>query len=296
MATISICIPVSDDGEETIADLERSLDSLVVQRYLDYEIVLTDASAGEGIERLVGLYDFGGRLRYFRNAHAPGLALNLDEALRLSHAPLVKPLMAGARMVDASGLGGLVQMMNEAPEAMLGCCASRDQAGTLQPAPDATEQARIARLPEYLLIEDSIGALSRVVYRHSALLELDPRLSQLGGTDLYIRALRCAPRLAASAEPLVILPPDDPVEDRSVRLAEAMLIFEKMAARVQDDPAFKSFFWTLLQQAGMRNLKQLQRMAGMSPAITIYFRDLYAHPPRDRTQGLLGRLRRLMAS
>lgn len=290
MPAVSICIPASAQ----VADLERTLDSVVVQKFLDYEVVVTDASSGDAAERLVNSYDFGGRLRYFRNAHAPGDALNRDEALRLAQAPLIKLLFPGDQFAHAQALARFVELLESAPDSTLACAAGVWDAHVPRPAPDADSQARLRRLPESLLIEDVIGPLSLTIYRRSPALEFDPRLKALAACDMYIRALRMTPRLAVDAVPLILLAGSERANAPGAAIAETFLVFGKAVDLLQQEPTFAVHFWKLLQDLGIRNSKQLARLVPMTPPVAEYFGALFANPPRGERRGLAARVAALL--
>jgi glycosyltransferase involved in cell wall biosynthesis len=60
---VSICIP----AYKQTGPLQKTLESVQMQGFLDYEIVLTDDSPDDAVEKLARSFSFGNKLRYFRN-------------------------------------------------------------------------------------------------------------------------------------------------------------------------------------------------------------------------------------
>lgn len=273
-------------------DLELALDSLVVQRFLDYEVVITDDSRSDAVEALVRTYDFGGRMRYFRNPQGLGIPLNWDEAVRVSRAPLVKMLLPQDRFAHADALGRFAGMMAEAPDALLGIAGARREDESDGPheslVPDAEKVTALRRQPERLLRENPIGPVSTTIHRRMPPLEFDPRLHMRADVDFYMRALRLNPRLAAVEEALVVLgPAPAPAAAAGGEVREAVLMLEKALGQVRDDPDTARYLWRLMKTHKVRNVRQLARLAEPPPSVLAYFEALFAHPPREGRRGLL---------
>ncbi|MEP9376345.1 glycosyltransferase family 2 protein [Aquabacter sp. CN5-332] len=288
MPAVSVCIP----AYRQVAALEQALDSLVVQRFTNYDVVITDDSPDSEVEALIRTYDFGGRLRYFRNPHPLGAPRNWDEAIRLSHAPLIKMLHPHDRFAHPDALGRFVALMDENPDCLLGFAASRveDEAGqTSLNAADPAQLADLKRRPERLLLGDVIGSASAAIRRRAPPLEYDPRLTRLVDVDLHLRALRLNPRLAYLEEPLTLIstePPPSTPEDRTLEVREALVIFQKVFDQLHDDPDAALYWWRMLKRHKVRSFKQLVRLGEPPPALAAYFRRLYACPPRDGERSL----------
>lgn len=67
--------------------LKRCLDSIIMQTYQDYEVVITDNSDDDRLEKLVRTY--GMDIKYFRNLRK-GMAQNTNEAIKQSKGELIK--------------------------------------------------------------------------------------------------------------------------------------------------------------------------------------------------------------
>ena len=68
MPKVSICIPAYNQ----IYYLEKTLASVLLQSFDDYEVIITDDSSDDSVATLLTKFDFGGRLKYVRNMVALG--------------------------------------------------------------------------------------------------------------------------------------------------------------------------------------------------------------------------------
>lgn len=86
---ISIAIPTSNmENKEGL--FTRCLESLWMQVYQDFEIVVTDDSTDDGIQKVCDFYKTG--IRYYRNTACMGMARNTNEAIKRSKGELIKIL------------------------------------------------------------------------------------------------------------------------------------------------------------------------------------------------------------
>jgi hypothetical protein len=58
-------------------------------------------------------------------------------------------------------------------------------------------------------------------------------------------------------------------------------MFEKAFDQLSADPDVALYWWRTLRRHRVRSVKQLARHGEISPAQTVYFKSLFAHPPRD---------------
>ena len=81
---ISVCIPTYNSADV----IGETIDSLVKQSMDDFEIIVTDNSKGNGIERILDRYDFS-HLRYDRNIENIGYVNNANKSVELANSDIV---------------------------------------------------------------------------------------------------------------------------------------------------------------------------------------------------------------
>ncbi|MDE1192482.1 MAG: glycosyltransferase [Arachidicoccus sp.] len=84
---ISICIPAYKNP--TL--LKRLLDSITMQTFKDFEIIITDDSPNNEIELLIEIYKSRfASLHYFKNSHSLGSPENWNESIRKASGKWIK--------------------------------------------------------------------------------------------------------------------------------------------------------------------------------------------------------------
>ena len=66
---VSLCIPTYN---QTVY-LRKTLESVLMQDISDYEIIVTDDSTTDEVRDLLFSYDFGDKLKYFKNEQRKGI-------------------------------------------------------------------------------------------------------------------------------------------------------------------------------------------------------------------------------
>lgn len=84
---VSICIP----AYKHIDFLRRCLNSILEQRFTDYEVVITDDSPDDSLQKLVEEYS-DERIKYFKNKKALGSPLNWNEGIKKANGEYIKIL------------------------------------------------------------------------------------------------------------------------------------------------------------------------------------------------------------
>lgn len=83
---ISICIPTY----KRIDFLKRLLDSIAIQSYKDFEVVITDDSPGSEVEEFCNQYTQAYKIIYQKNPAALGTPQNWNEAISLANGDWIK--------------------------------------------------------------------------------------------------------------------------------------------------------------------------------------------------------------
>lgn len=272
---VSVCIPTYRRPDL----LQRCLESLRIQDYQDFEIIVTDDSPDMEVETVCRNSGFDKRLRYSRNARPLGSPENWNAAMRLARAPLVKMLHHDDWLAEPYSLRTLASLLDDHPAAGLAFSAtrntsSRDIPGRLH-RPCVESLKMMVRDPRIILLGNFIGAPSVTIHRNQPNLEFDPRLKWLVDIDFYARVLRRYPGFAWSEQPLVCTyiaerearVTDSCLGNPDIELRETGLIWEKFFAedipRALWLPALN--MWSRLMAVfRVKNLVSLEQMAGCS--------------------------------
>jgi glycosyltransferase involved in cell wall biosynthesis len=186
---VSVCIPAFEQPE----CFERALDSVTEQTFTSYEIVVTDDSRDDSVERIVRQRRQPESIRYQRNRERKGSPENWNEAIRLARGEYVKMLHHDDWFAGRHALEEFVALLDENPRAAFGFSASNargdDEALLFVHRPTDDRLAEIGRRPKVLLLGNWIGAPSATIHRRSAELLFDPKLRWVVDIDFYVRIL-----------------------------------------------------------------------------------------------------------
>ena len=187
---VSICIPTYCQ----VDFLRKALQSIQAQSFVDYELIISDDTPDDSVFRLLELFNFGEKLRYYHNTTQLGSPANWNEATRKAKGCYIKILHHDDRFLSPNSLSDFVQMLDEHPEANFACCANmvEDIASGKERIHKATptQLAEIMKRPEVLFCGNLIGAPSATIYRNYLGIDYDENMKWLVDIDFYIRILK----------------------------------------------------------------------------------------------------------
>jgi len=104
MATpkVSICVPTYN---QTLY-LEKNLNSIAIQTFQDYEIIVSDDSSTDDVLNLVSRFEttFKDKLKYFRNNPPKGTPENWNESIRKAKGEYIKIMHHDEWFADENSL------------------------------------------------------------------------------------------------------------------------------------------------------------------------------------------------
>jgi len=201
---VSICIP----AYKQVLYLKKTLDSIARQIFTDFEIILTDDSPDNAVEKLVAEYNFNGKLHYHRNNPPLGTPENWNEAMRRSTGEYIKIMHHDDWFESVDSLKLFVLMLDENTNADLAFCTTKilnvktNEFTYNKPIEKRIEAVR--RNPDELFYGNSIGAPSATIFRKSVDLFFDKRMKYVVDIDFYIRILNRNKNLVFNTMPLIV--------------------------------------------------------------------------------------------
>ena len=140
---VSICIPAYNNVNE----VKRLLESIFLQSFKNYEIILTDDSTNDEISELIEQSDWK-KIRYIHNPKPLGHIFNWNRALSEAKGEYVKIMFSDDWFTDADSLEKMTALLDNKPEASLAFC------GTMQvPLDSPQNKGSYARFPQKWYID-----------------------------------------------------------------------------------------------------------------------------------------------
>ncbi len=109
---ISICIP----AYKRIEFLQRLFDSIAIQTYKDYEVIITDDSSDEVVATFVKNYQGIESVHYYRNLTTLGTPENWNESIRKASGTWIKLMHDDDWFADANSLQTFYEATINHPE------------------------------------------------------------------------------------------------------------------------------------------------------------------------------------
>ncbi|GHS99678.1 hypothetical protein FACS189421_10560 [Bacteroidia bacterium] len=197
---VSICIPAYKQADS----LKRCLDSIAVQTFKTYEIIVSDDSPGDEIKQLTEQYrDLP--IVYHKNAHALGSPENWNHAIRLASGEYIKIMHHDDWFASSVSLQQFVELLDKHPEAFFGFSACKDIGinQIISRHPNGFELKNLRKNPDILGLGNLIGAPSVTIFRNHSDIFFDKQLIWLVDIEFYIRFLRKYPGFAYTSAELV---------------------------------------------------------------------------------------------
>lgn len=277
---VSICIPAYKQTEY----LKKTLDSILIQDFDDYEIIITDDSPDESVRELVSSYDFGGKLSYHKNYVSLGSPANWNAAIAKASGTYIKIMHHDDYFTFDNSLSEFVKAIEvSGSDFVFSACVN------LFPASGKTwmhianyKQVRMLKEnPKCLFSGNFIGAPSVTFYRRSAV-QYDVNLKWLVDIDFYIQYLLLSKRFFLIERPLMtILGADGRVTDecnsKEVEIPEYIYLYNKIFQdRVLAGKRVLKVFKDLLLKYNIRSFREIRTLVPEGP-IPLIFRPLIVY-------------------
>lgn len=231
---VSICIPVYKQVES----LKRTLDSVITQDYQDYEIIVSDDSPDDSIEKLLSTFKFEDKLIYWRNFPAKGSPENWNAAIKKASGKYIKILHHDDWFSSTESLGKFVEMLDQNPEADFAFSASIDVLGEAKKSqifsPPVAKIELLREEPMRLLMENLVGAPSATIFRSSVIQRFDKHLKWLVDIEFYLRLIKKNAYFVYTKKALVSISADHGdritnvcLDNKEVEIFEHFYVFNK---------------------------------------------------------------------
>lgn len=264
---VSVCIPAFGQPEL----FRRALESALNQIGVSFEVIVTDDSPDDAVQRVVESLASSASVRYLRNPARLGSPANWNRAVSLATGDYVKLLHHDDFLTGADSLRRYVAMLDESPEADLAFSASEvwmvDSGRRWVHRPGAADLRALATRPGVLFAGNLIGSPSAVIYRRSVTQTFDPRLVWLVDVDFYIGVLGTRRAFAFCPDPLVCTTNGGWQITSRVHGDKALELFEHLHVfnRIRDAAGLGAVFlkaWTkLFAKYGIVSVDEVRRHA-----------------------------------
>ena len=237
---ISICIP----AYKNVDFLKRLLDSIAIQTYTHFEVIICDDSPDESVAKFAKTYSALNSIRYHRNSSSLGTPENWNECVRRATGEWIKIMHDDDWFAEADSLSQFAECINKNPsvEFVYSSYYSVSPGNKRHLSTHSTWREKMMRKNPYTLISTNvIGPPSAVIYRNHPQFEFDRRFKWLVDIEFYARYLS-AHRSIYLSYPLV-----------NIGLNEFQVTKQSSLVREIEIPEYFQFF----SKAGFKQLNNI---------------------------------------
>jgi glycosyltransferase involved in cell wall biosynthesis len=203
MPKVSICIPAYNQ----VNILQKLLDSILIQTYQDFEIIICDDSGTEDVKLLVEQIGVNSKLKYYKNHKNLGSPENWNETLRKAEGEYIKIMHHDDWFSGPESLSRFVDLLDSNKNSHFGFSSSFVMLGDKKWVHKATSNqlAVLNEDPRILFRGNLVGAPSATIFRKKNLL-FDSNIKWLVDIEFYIRYMLSEKKKKAVYidEPLIV--------------------------------------------------------------------------------------------
>jgi glycosyltransferase involved in cell wall biosynthesis len=190
MSLLSICIPAYKRTEY----LKRLLDSIAIQSFKDFEVIVTDDSSGNEVNQLALLYSDTIAIKYIKNKEVLGTPENWNEAIRNAKGQWIKLIHDDDWFSSRETLQKFADAVKTHPDCSFFFSAYTnvyEDSGRRQPTfLKALWKNSLLKNPNILIADNVVGPPSVTLHRNDKKIWYDPSMKYVVDIDFYIRYLR----------------------------------------------------------------------------------------------------------
>lgn len=185
MSKVSICIPTFECGGHGGSYLETLLDSIASQTYSDLEIIVSDHSDSDTLQKLCNKYSMD--IVYLKNTKNRGSSeANLNNAIQAATGKYIKPMYQDDFFFDRNAIETMVTKLEKSGDGWVAAttwhCQDQNSKDFFYPHPPTLPPTT----DSWLLGNNTIGSPSVIMY--SSIEEyLDPFLVWFPDVEFYYR-------------------------------------------------------------------------------------------------------------
>lgn len=262
---VSICIP----AYKRIEFLQRLFDSISIQSFKNYEVIITDDSPDESVQLFVKTYLGFDNVRYYRNQKVLGTPENWNESIRKANGKWIKLMHDDDWFAKENSL----QLFYEAAIKNAGCsfffsAYNNVEENTAFKTPvylNWLGNFLLQRTPLNLFKNQFIGNPSCTLIRRDINLFYDNNFKWVVDFEYYIRYLRQVKSYHYIDEALVNIGLNkEQVTNYTYRVAEVEipenhLLIEKMGIQILRNIFVYDYYWRLYRNLKIRSEADIQK-------------------------------------
>jgi len=282
MPKVSICIPTY----KQVDYLRKTLDSVLLQNFHDYELIVSDDSSNDSVENLLKEFDFNGKLKYYKNAVALGSPANWNHSFKKATGEYIKILHHDDFFTSENSLAKFVKFLDENPDssfAFSGTLIDLVLLKTKNTHHCSDKQfAKMIKQPDCLFFSNYIGAPSATIIRNKNTIMFDESLKWLVDVDWYMQLIYQNPKVFFSKEQLICTVHGGENQitqsvnrDKEIQVREHVYLFDKLGDKKNNLKKYSLLFQLLFHKYDIKDMSQLKSICNVSQKSVAFFVEVF---------------------
>lgn len=258
---ISICIP----AYKRIAYLQRLLDSIALQTFRDFEVVVSDDSPDDSVQVVCEQYRSKFKLLYYKNKVALGTPANWNFGISKATGEWIKLMHDDDWFANENALAVFAKYTNKS-KFIFSAYTNHYENGTVQEVYlRHFWSKKIIKEPAVLIAENVIGPPSVTLIHRSIKEQYDERLPWRVDIEFYYRVLKATQNYYYINEPLVNVGISESQVTQSciykpeVELPEGYILLQKQGIAPLRNILVYDAWWRLLRNMHITTVNQLEQ-------------------------------------
>ncbi|HEX5153348.1 MAG TPA: glycosyltransferase [Parafilimonas sp.] len=266
MPLISICIPAYKNTHY----LSRLLDSISIQTFKDFEVIISDDSPDFSVKEILAGYETKFPTRYYRNEPSLGTPANWNFAISKAVGEWIKLMHDDDWFTGSESLQIFADHTKQNKKFVFSAYTNYFE----DDYPDKQEvfmpflwKRKILRMPDVLFAKNVIGPPSVTMLHKTIGLLYDERLKWRVDQEFYIRVLRKDRSFLYINKPLInvgisaLQVTQSCKNIPSVELPEGFIMLEKYGTLPMKNLLIYDAWWRLFRNMDIKNEKRLKQYA-----------------------------------
>lgn len=288
--TVSICIPTYNQVEY----LKKCIQSILVQEYLDYEIVISDDSTNDTVKSYIDSLGLNEKISYYRNSPSLGTPENWNHSISKAQGKYIKVLHHDDFFTETNSLAQFVSLLENNPKSDFGFSATlvwniKTNKKSIHTC-TLNQLAKLKNEYHYLFFKNLIGAPSATIYRKEMAVKFDNTFKWLVDIDFYISALTKNNSVQYIEKPLICTihgmetQVTQQIEyNKKIQISEHVLLFSKIVNHVTSQKNYFAFFDELFLRYDVNSMADLKQICEVPENLNEFFNQVFQNLHKFKT-------------
>lgn len=288
--TVSICIPTYNQVEY----LKKCIQSILIQDYLDYEIVISDDSTNDTVKSYIDSLGLNEKISYYRNSPSLGTPENWNHSISKAQGKYIKVLHHDDFFTETNSLAQFVSLLENNPKSDFGFSATlvwniKTNKKSIHTC-TLNQLAKLKNEYHYLFFKNLIGAPSATIYRKEMAVKFDNTFKWLVDIDFYISALTKNNSVQYIEKPLICTihgmetQVTQQIEyDKKIQISEHVLLFSKSVNHVKSQKNYFAFFDELFLRYDVNSMEDLKQICEVPENLKEFLNQVFQNLHKFKT-------------